>query len=630
MQTATRYLERRMVGDLATVTDGRYRRVRVDDKTLDIEVCAPERGDWVDVSALSQGTLDLVYLAARIGLVRLVTGDRRPPLVFDDPFVTLDDERAKRALELLSAITTDFQVIYLTTSDRYDTAADAVVELPGPRGRRRPPSTTPTARAPVETAAAEPPPDRRPDPARPLTGRSSVSAARASRWGAGDFGGGLASRRTPVYGVVLVSQAVGHGVAGRARAPAREPCPEPAGHRLVASSAASLGAIGISALYRGLAVGRMGIVAPVTGVLAALIPVVAGIVLEGCPPPIVLVGIGRRPRRGRPRLARRGRDRRPAGPRAGADRGDGHRPVRCASSARSQRGHVFGPLAIVRAIRRRCSSSRSSWSTRSAWRPAGAAPAGLARHRRPRHGRERVLHRSPSRPAAGDRRRSCRRSTRSRPWCCRGRPARARVTRSTRSASASRSSHRAHRARSATGERLASRRRSTRRASPRPRASEDDDRLESFGRQPPVSDRRRTAARCRSTTAGSTTRSARAGVPARTTSPGRSRTMAVTGSPRRGPGRVPAVGRVAECSSRRRPSAARAATPARARRGGCGTPAASPAGPPRRRDPLAERVGREDLVRRELAGRERRLARAGRADQDDERGVGHLDASHRR
>ena len=68
---------------------------RVDDKTLDIDVFAPERGDWVDVTTLSQGTLDIVYLAARIGLVRLVTGDRRPPLVFDDPFVTLDDERAR-------------------------------------------------------------------------------------------------------------------------------------------------------------------------------------------------------------------------------------------------------------------------------------------------------------------------------------------------------------------------------------------------------------------------------------------------------------------------------------------------------------------------------------------------------
>lgn len=137
MRTATRYLEKHMVGDLERVTAGRYRRVRVDDATLGIEIYAPERGDWVDVSALSQGTLDLVYLAARIGLVRLVTGDRRPPLVLDDPFVTLDDDRARRALELLRAISADFQVIYLTTSERYDVAADAVRVLDGPTAADR-------------------------------------------------------------------------------------------------------------------------------------------------------------------------------------------------------------------------------------------------------------------------------------------------------------------------------------------------------------------------------------------------------------------------------------------------------------------------------------------------------------
>lgn len=132
MKTVTRYLEKHMVGNLETVTDGRYRRVQVDDRTLDIEVMAPEKGDWVKVSALSQGTLDLVYLTARLGLVRLVTGDRRPPLLMDDPFVTLDDDRANRALQLLKSVSTDFQVIYMTTSDRYDSAADSVVELPGP------------------------------------------------------------------------------------------------------------------------------------------------------------------------------------------------------------------------------------------------------------------------------------------------------------------------------------------------------------------------------------------------------------------------------------------------------------------------------------------------------------------
>ena len=132
MKRATRYLEKRMVPDVARVSGGRYKRVRIDDTNLGIDVFSPERNDWVSVSELSQGTLDTVYLAARLGLVRLVTGDRRPPLVLDDPFVTLDDERAPRALELLREVSTDFQVIYLTTSDRYDALADSVVVLEGP------------------------------------------------------------------------------------------------------------------------------------------------------------------------------------------------------------------------------------------------------------------------------------------------------------------------------------------------------------------------------------------------------------------------------------------------------------------------------------------------------------------
>ena len=60
---------------------------------------------------------------------------------------------------------------------------------------------------------------------------------------------------------------------------------------IVCAVAGALGAFGITMLYRGLAIGRMGIVAPVTGVLAAVIPVVAGFVTEGIPQPLVLVGI---------------------------------------------------------------------------------------------------------------------------------------------------------------------------------------------------------------------------------------------------------------------------------------------------------------------------------------------------
>ena len=47
MKTATRYLEKHMVRDLATVTGGRYRRVRVDDTDARHRGLSPEKDDWV-------------------------------------------------------------------------------------------------------------------------------------------------------------------------------------------------------------------------------------------------------------------------------------------------------------------------------------------------------------------------------------------------------------------------------------------------------------------------------------------------------------------------------------------------------------------------------------------------------
>jgi uncharacterized protein YhaN len=132
MRKATRFLEQQVGRDISRLTGGRYKRVSIDDHTLDIGVWAPERGDWVPAYQLSKGTIDQVFLAARIGLVRLVTQGRRPPLILDDPFVTFDDTRAARAALLLREISSDFQVIYLACSNRYDGLADAVVELPGP------------------------------------------------------------------------------------------------------------------------------------------------------------------------------------------------------------------------------------------------------------------------------------------------------------------------------------------------------------------------------------------------------------------------------------------------------------------------------------------------------------------
>jgi drug/metabolite transporter (DMT)-like permease len=85
----------------------------------------------------------------------------------------------------------------------------------------------------------------------------------ASFWGVGDFFGGLASRRTHVLTVLVVSQAAGLVgavawvlVGGDARPSLGELWP--------AVGAGAAGAVGLGALYRGMAVGAMGIVAPIS------------------------------------------------------------------------------------------------------------------------------------------------------------------------------------------------------------------------------------------------------------------------------------------------------------------------------------------------------------------------------
>jgi drug/metabolite transporter (DMT)-like permease len=113
----------------------------------------------------------------------------------------------------------------------------------------------------------------------------------AVAWGIADFGGGVASRRATLFGVVLVSQFVGLVLTVGLAILRGEPWPAPADFGWSALSGV-IGAVAVLALYGGLAFGRMGVVAPVAGVLGASIPVVAGILLEGLPQPIVLAGIG--------------------------------------------------------------------------------------------------------------------------------------------------------------------------------------------------------------------------------------------------------------------------------------------------------------------------------------------------
>ncbi len=85
----------------------------------------------------------------------------------------------------------------------------------------------------------------------------------ALAWGAGDFLGGLTSRKAPVLMVLGVSQFIGFAGLLVWLAIARDPWP--GGGEIAAAAGAGLaGAVGLAALYRGLALGAMAIVAPIS------------------------------------------------------------------------------------------------------------------------------------------------------------------------------------------------------------------------------------------------------------------------------------------------------------------------------------------------------------------------------
>ncbi|BDG05600.1 DMT family transporter [Anaeromyxobacter oryzae] len=111
----------------------------------------------------------------------------------------------------------------------------------------------------------------------------------AASWGSGDFTGGLASKRSPVLGVLVVGQATGVTLIVATALLLGEPSPARAAVAWAVAGGAA-GAVGLAALYRGLAVGRMAVVAPVSAVLSAAIPVVWSALAEGIPPGSKLAG----------------------------------------------------------------------------------------------------------------------------------------------------------------------------------------------------------------------------------------------------------------------------------------------------------------------------------------------------
>jgi drug/metabolite transporter (DMT)-like permease len=111
----------------------------------------------------------------------------------------------------------------------------------------------------------------------------------ALTWGAGDFNGGLATRKSGVYAVVIFAELIGALVLLAIALVVGEPFPSLAGW-LWGIAAGLVGVIGLMALYQGLATGKMGLVAPMSAVIGGGVPILYTAIFQGLPPLIQLLG----------------------------------------------------------------------------------------------------------------------------------------------------------------------------------------------------------------------------------------------------------------------------------------------------------------------------------------------------
>ncbi len=108
-------------------------------------------------------------------------------------------------------------------------------------------------------------------------------------YGVSDFLGGLTSRRTSPWAVAMVAAFAGAGLVLIASL-TTDGSPDAASLWWAALAGVGNG-FGTSFLYRGLSTGRMGVVAPISAVGAAVVPVAAGLVGGERPGAVVWLGI---------------------------------------------------------------------------------------------------------------------------------------------------------------------------------------------------------------------------------------------------------------------------------------------------------------------------------------------------
>lgn len=102
------------VGEIfSRVTNNKYSEVKINE-ALDIKIVDPTNNMLIDIEKLSGGTIDQVYFATRLGVVDIIKGKDKLPLILDDCFIQYDKDRLSNAIEFLKNESVDRQIILFT------------------------------------------------------------------------------------------------------------------------------------------------------------------------------------------------------------------------------------------------------------------------------------------------------------------------------------------------------------------------------------------------------------------------------------------------------------------------------------------------------------------------------------
>ena len=83
-----------------------------------------EEGELRDVQWLSAGGQDLIGFCMHLALVDVMYREEKPFLLLDDPFVNLDESKTESAMQLLTEVAAEYQIIYFTCHESRTPFAD--------------------------------------------------------------------------------------------------------------------------------------------------------------------------------------------------------------------------------------------------------------------------------------------------------------------------------------------------------------------------------------------------------------------------------------------------------------------------------------------------------------------------